>query len=675
MRYLVYFLYHPTGRVDDYVVSALKALRPRFDFIHVVFNGELQPAERTKLAFVERITERPNDEFDVGAYKAAIFSHPDAFYGSECTELTLANFTFFAPIGSFDALFAWEADQSVDFWGVSAHKEMVPNPFNGTDILPYHIQSHWITVRARLLRDPAFLAYWRNLPPIKSYEDSVVFHESQFTRHFAELGFKYALFLDDSKFDSTYPAFNMVDAAVADGLPLVKRRLFYHLPYHLDQYDVNVRATLEHIEEHKLYDLDLVWDSVVGTVPPGVLYQNVDLVRVVPDASIAVALSAEEQSPSQVVLIVAGELSEPAMMQACTRFTFPCHVHALVESKSVAARLQSALAARAEVRSLAVEAFSDARECFAKVRRFAESLLRDGDRPILFARIAGDDVVPFVYGMRHACRDATVAAMARRAIGESRYHGLLLPLIKTYTARSETEALQDAARRDIKRDLTDFGLRPSLSDLLLYSEAGVFWCRAGLLQRLGEVVEATDLAGREQPTTAAAASLPDASGTSRGRSAEQRIASLLSTGLPFLAAERRYLTMAISNTREIGRNFVKMEAKFRHVSSEDDREAFFREVQSSAFQQGWQKEVETLWAKAFEQGRLAVEDKVRGGQGKYTRLMFDDGFKTGWRQALKQHGLTAPKGARGLKDTTLATVARSAQKIARWAVKRLEATK
>ena len=43
-------------------------------------------------------------------------------------------------------------------------------------------------MRRRLLTDPVFREYWEQMPPVSSYRDSIQWHESRFTGHFAELG-------------------------------------------------------------------------------------------------------------------------------------------------------------------------------------------------------------------------------------------------------------------------------------------------------------------------------------------------------------------------------------------------------------------------------------------------------------------------------------------------------
>ena len=115
---------------------------------------------------------RENVGFDVWGYKEAIEKIGfDKL--AEYDEVILLNYTFFAPIFPFSELFEWSEKQDVDFWGISDHAEIKPNPYTGTGILPKHIQSHFIAIRKSLLVSHEFQDYWKNMPMIHSYTDSV----------------------------------------------------------------------------------------------------------------------------------------------------------------------------------------------------------------------------------------------------------------------------------------------------------------------------------------------------------------------------------------------------------------------------------------------------------------------------------------------------------------------
>ena len=59
-------------------------------------------------------------------------------------------------------------------------------------MVPEHIQSHFVVVRSRMMAD--FFAYWQAAALPASYEDSVRLHETQFTAHFAALGYRWDTF-------------------------------------------------------------------------------------------------------------------------------------------------------------------------------------------------------------------------------------------------------------------------------------------------------------------------------------------------------------------------------------------------------------------------------------------------------------------------------------------------
>jgi len=58
------------------------------------------------------------------------------------------------------------------------------------EVMPRHIQSHFIAVRSRMLQSDSFRLYWQTMPDIKKYSDSIRIHETRFTEHFSDLGFK-----------------------------------------------------------------------------------------------------------------------------------------------------------------------------------------------------------------------------------------------------------------------------------------------------------------------------------------------------------------------------------------------------------------------------------------------------------------------------------------------------
>lgn len=285
MRRVIFYLFYDThGVVDDYVPYKLTALRPFADHIFVVSNSTLTPEGREKLTNVaDTVLARENVGFDVWGYKEAM----EAFGRdrlAEYDELILMNYTFFGPIYPFAETFAaMDARDDIDFWGLTAHGEVDPNPFpDTTGALPLHIQSHWIAVRKTMFTSIEFAWYWDKMPMVTSYTDSILQHESRFTQHFADRGFRYAILFDPSRYPTTHPVFESADLMLADRCPILKRRMFFHEPTYLERNAILGRRVME-IVARTDYPVDLIWSNVVRSAEPRTLYTNMSMLSIVPD--------------------------------------------------------------------------------------------------------------------------------------------------------------------------------------------------------------------------------------------------------------------------------------------------------------------------------------------------------------------------------------------------------
>jgi rhamnosyltransferase len=163
--------------------------------------------------------------------------------------------------------------RELDFWGISAHKAIDSSFVDGV-ALPYHIQSHFIAVRRKLLKTQHFRSYWEDMPPINSYSDSVFFHESRFTKHFADRGFGHGVYVKDEDSESPYPIFYHVEQAIRNRCPILKRRLFFDNPALMDVSGVNINKALDIIRDTSNYDLSLIWKNITRTSVPRDLYTN-----------------------------------------------------------------------------------------------------------------------------------------------------------------------------------------------------------------------------------------------------------------------------------------------------------------------------------------------------------------------------------------------------------------
>lgn len=280
----IFLFYDPEGKVDDYILGCLGSLQQYMDYLLVVSNSPLDETNRKRLESVSsEVMERKNVGYDVGAYRDGL-RHLGWDHMGDYDELVLFNYTFFAPIHPWAGLFERTDKWDTDFWGITEHDEVRPHPFLPKLVMPRHIQSHWIAVRASLSTTKDWRTYWEDMPPIESYNDSIQWHESRFTGYFNALGYRHEVAYNVDDYPSANPVFDNASLLLQDGCPILKRRNLFHNPLHLDRFAI-IGADM--LEQARLagYDTDLILSNLARTSKPRDLVTNAGLTWVVPQSA------------------------------------------------------------------------------------------------------------------------------------------------------------------------------------------------------------------------------------------------------------------------------------------------------------------------------------------------------------------------------------------------------
>jgi len=206
--------------------------------------------------------------------------------GGVYDELLMADHTCYGPLFPFSELFAEMERRPCDFWGITAHMAMTPNPLTGKGALAYHLNTNFVVVRRDMLRSPTFAKYWADLLPQSSYEQAILSHEAIFTEHFTRLGYKASTYLDCEKYGSHYPAMLSIDETLLDRSPILKRRAFFHDPRFLEHYAADLPRALRVLEQTSRYDRSLIWRNVTRVAELRTLNTNAALTSVLPDVRI-----------------------------------------------------------------------------------------------------------------------------------------------------------------------------------------------------------------------------------------------------------------------------------------------------------------------------------------------------------------------------------------------------
>lgn len=283
-RVAVYFFYDKDGIIRDYNLFFIKSLKDVADKIVVVSNGSLTDNSLDSIKSLDvDIFIRENKGFDVWAYKEAL-EYINWKNVKKYKELILCNFTCYGPIYPFSEMFNEMGKRECDFWGVAKHPEqknyLLPNQKGW---IYEHIMSYFIVVRHSMLNSPNFKYYWDNVPEIKTKTESTAYHETVFTKHFEELGFKSDSFVDLQKYEgrtNNSSIFYANEFLIKDRCPLVKRRAFFFPLYDniLDFSDGHqAKELLEYITNHTDYDENMIWDDVLATQPMSTIMNNLHL--------------------------------------------------------------------------------------------------------------------------------------------------------------------------------------------------------------------------------------------------------------------------------------------------------------------------------------------------------------------------------------------------------------
>lgn len=260
----IYCFYDKYGHAASFIKTFLDDLMDNLDDLVVVVNGQLSDQARQLFSeYTKTIIVRENKGLDVAAYKQAILTLGWEKLESY-DEVICLNDTVMGPVYPFRELFACMDRKDVDFWGITAYAGETVDK----EQIPTHLQAYWHAYRRSLVSSPAFHEYWETMPLWKDYAEVTRKHEMTFTKHFTDLGFTWASYIDWRKYQgySSYPLLYMPMQIVRDDrCPIFKRRSFFvDYSAYFDQTAGQPALDLyEYLRDHTDYDVDMIWDAIL----------------------------------------------------------------------------------------------------------------------------------------------------------------------------------------------------------------------------------------------------------------------------------------------------------------------------------------------------------------------------------------------------------------------------
>ena len=260
----IYCFYDKYGHAASFIKTFLDDLMDNLDDLVVVVNGQLSDQARQLFSeYTKTIIVRENKGLDVAAYKQAILTLGWEKLESY-DEVICLNDTVMGPVYPFREMFACMDRKDVDFWGITAYAGETVDK----EQIPTHLQAYWHAYRRSLVSSPAFHEYWEAMPLWKDYAEVTRKHEMTFTKHFTDLGFTWASYIDWRKYQgySSYPLLYMPMQIVRDDrCPIFKRRSFFvDYSAYFDQTAGQPALDLyEYLRDHTDYDVDMIWDAIL----------------------------------------------------------------------------------------------------------------------------------------------------------------------------------------------------------------------------------------------------------------------------------------------------------------------------------------------------------------------------------------------------------------------------
>lgn len=286
----LYFLYDAQGIVDDYNLYLLRDLKKNVQKLLVVVNGDLTQEGREKFDTVaDDILVRENTGFDVWAYKTGI-EHIGWENLSQYDELVMLNFTNYGPVYPLCEMFDSMAARDVDFWGVVMRYGMPHDPYKMCKYgyIPDHVSTSFMVIRKDLLNSREFREYWERMPMIRSYEESVCFHESVFTEDFKRRGYVCDNYIDASDLKDQWDYILMLfpyELVKNRRCPIFKRKTFYN---DYEEFFMSCCGNpgydlYEYLKNETDYDVSLIWDNLLRTENLWDIKLRMQLEYVLPD--------------------------------------------------------------------------------------------------------------------------------------------------------------------------------------------------------------------------------------------------------------------------------------------------------------------------------------------------------------------------------------------------------
>lgn len=189
MRALVLAHFDPHGRIDDYVVSALREYRRAADLVVLVSSGARDVPSGVR-QLVDRFIARDNVGYDFCSWREGIEALGSL---AGIDELICANDSVYGPTSPLGPVLADPRVADADAWGMCLSVQ--GNVARGHRPAP-HLQSWFMAFRRPVLESREFTEFWSRVVPLLSKDDVIDRYEIGLSERLQNAGFRLAAIYD-----------------------------------------------------------------------------------------------------------------------------------------------------------------------------------------------------------------------------------------------------------------------------------------------------------------------------------------------------------------------------------------------------------------------------------------------------------------------------------------------
>lgn len=352
-RIAIYVIYDKDGILDGYRKYYLQELRKVVDCIVGVVSGTLTPESRKEL---EELTDDFFVRENVGllAYSwidGIAHIGWDELYKYD--ELLMLNDSFFGPFYPLSDMMDAAEKSDADFYGAMKNfEEKSYTQIAGRPMKHGHFRGsicYFYIIKERLLHSPEFKKYWSSKPKVKEDWDTYFFSEISFFDYVKDAGFKIDSYQGDRLkgyfFDNL--SHNMDKLVENEKIPFARIRPFctdIKDQSFLVSYGKDPRQTLNYVDQHTAYDVNLIWDFILRTKNITDIYNQLQLEYVIPKNSLERSFHYDKKIA--VILHIYYEDQVEIIADYCKNFVENTDFYITTTTKNVYSKIQEAFDVR-----------------------------------------------------------------------------------------------------------------------------------------------------------------------------------------------------------------------------------------------------------------------------------------------------------------------------------------